>query len=110
MKPGSNRATSSYPRQCSRRLAVPLFVLAFMAALLDGANGAESPAARFHRDVKPLLNKYCSDCHMDGMKKGNLAFDEFANDEELLAKKDLWFAVLKNVRAGIMPPEKKDRP
>ena len=32
------------------------------------------------------------------------AFDGFVSDESLLARRELWSAVLKNVRAGIMPP------
>ena len=45
------------------------------------------------------------------MNKGNLAFDEFKSDDEMLAKKEIWWAVLKNTRAGLMPPQKrKTRP
>jgi len=75
------------------------------------ASGAEiKAAAHFRKDIQPILKEYCYDCHGDGMDKGNVAFDEFKSDEELLAKRDLWWAVLKNLRAGIMPPAKKPRP
>lgn len=84
------------------------FGLLFVAAK---AFGSESPEpARFQRDVQPLLVKYCYDCHGDGMNKGKVTFDEFKSHRDLLSKRDLWLAVLKNVRSGIMPPEKKDRP
>ena len=74
-------------------------------------SGAElKSAAHFHKDIQPILTKYCYDCHGDGMDKGNVAFDEFKSDAELLGKRELWWAVLKNVRAGIMPPAKKPRP
>ena len=39
-----------------------------------------------------------------------MAFDGFGSDESMLAKRELWSAVLKNVRAGIMPPAAKPRP
>src|SRR5438552_14494220 len=75
------------------------------------ASGAEiKAAAHFRKDIQPILKEYCYDCHGDGMDKGNVAFDEFKSDEELLGKRDLWWAVLKNLRAGIMPPAKKPRP
>jgi hypothetical protein len=75
------------------------------------ATGAESPAvARFQDDVQPILIDYCYRCHADGMKKGNVAFDGFASDEAMVANRDFWWAVLKNVRAGIMPPAKEPRP
>ena len=47
---------------------------------------------------------------MDGMKKGGVAFDELGSDENLVAKRELWLAVLQNTRAGLMPPPKKPRP
>jgi hypothetical protein len=44
------------------------------------------------------------------MEKGKVAFDQFTSHEEMLGRKQVFFAALKNVRAGIMPPEKKPRP
>src|SRR6266480_5424022 len=73
--------------------------------------GAKNPAgAHFRKQVQPILVQYCYDCHGDGMDKGKVAFDEFKSDEELLGKRDLWWEVLKNLRAGIMPPERKPHP
>ncbi len=78
---------------------------------LVGARAAElSPAAQFRQDIRPILTEYCFDCHADGMNKGGVAFDEFKSDDALLANHDLWLAVLKNVRSGMMPPPKKSRP
>ena len=60
-----------------------------------------SPAiAQYRKDIKPILEKFCFDCHADGANKGNMALDEFNDDNDLLAHKAQWFAVLKNVRAG----------
>jgi hypothetical protein len=86
-------------------------VLLFLTAFCSGGGAAELPAAlRFRQNARPILEKYCSDCHFDGAKKGNVAFDEFASDEAIFAKHDLWQAVLKNTRAGLMPPAKKPQP
>jgi hypothetical protein len=75
------------------------------------ASGEEVPAvAHFRNTVRPVLEKYCSDCHADGMNKGGVAFDQFKSDQALLADHDLWLRVLKNVRAGLMPPANKPRP
>jgi len=87
---------------------VALLVSAAFCPLCFGAN---NPAgAHFRKQVQPILVQYCYDCHGDGMDKGKVAFDEFKSDEELLGKRDLWWEVLKNLRAGIMPPERKPRP
>src|SRR2546426_1890439 len=86
--------------------------LALVCPALSYAVSNAPPAsfARFQSDVLPILKEYCFDCHGDGMNKGKVAFDEFKTPDELLARKELWMAVLKNVRAGLMPPEKKPRP
>jgi len=73
--------------------------------------GADNPAvSRFQEDIQPILIDYCYRCHADGAKKGGVAFDGFLSDESMMGKRDLWWAVLKNVRAGIMPPAEKPRP
>ena len=98
-------------RVIGRWIAAPPAGLLAFALLEPGARAAEIPAAaHFRKDVQPLLKKYCSDCHADGAKKGGVAFDEFASDAAMLARHDLWLAVLKNTRAGLMPPAKKPQP
>src|SRR5256885_12419953 len=92
----------------ARLRLVGTIALALMSPRLSGA---ENPAAaHFRKDIQPILVQYCYDCHGDGMNKGKVTFDEFKSDTDLVAKRDLWLAVLKNLRAGIMPPEKKPRP
>ena len=71
---------------------------------------AEPRAAHFHATVQPILKEYCSDCHEDGANKGGIAFDAFKSDGALLASNALWLDVLKNLRAGLMPPQNKPRP
>jgi hypothetical protein len=82
------------------------------AAAAPTSRGGPVPSARatFERDVKPILAKYCSDCHADGADKGNVAFDAFPTEDALIQDSTLWFKVLKNVRAGMMPPAKKPQP
>lgn len=64
----------------------------------------------FRKDIRPLLENYCYDCHADGAKKGNIAFDDFKTDQAALEDRELWGHVLKNLRAGLMPPQKKSQP
>jgi hypothetical protein len=89
--------------------AVVLFIVASPVA-----RGAEVPAtagaAEFRRDIQPILARYCYDCHADGANKGNIAFDELKTDDALVHNPDFWWKVLKNVRAGLMPPARKPQP
>src|SRR5690348_16676045 len=83
--------------------------LLFVAA--SATRGATSdPAADFRKNVQPILAKYCYDCHGDGEHKGQVSLDSFKTNDALLSNHDLWWRVLKNTRAGIMPPRKKDQP
>ena len=83
-------------------------VIGIAFLLLGGvASNADVPAtAQFRKDVQPILKEFCYDCHGDGAKKGAVAFDELKSDAQMLDHK-LWLKVLTNVRAGLMPPEKK---
>jgi hypothetical protein len=83
-----------------------------MLALLGRpATSADSKATeQFRKEVQPILAKYCFDCHADGANKGKVAFDAFKSDDELVGKRELWHAVLKNTRANIMPPSRRPRP
>ena len=88
-------------------------VVAFFVLLLGAtrpASGSTLSSDLYEKNIQPLLEKYCYDCHGDGASKGKVSFDTFKSHQEMLGRRDLWLAVLKNVRAGIMPPEKKDRP
>ena len=69
-----------------------------------------SAAVRYRDQIEPILVDSCFACHGDGMKKGNVAFDGFASDDARVHDRDFWWGVLKNVRAGIMPPVGKPRP
>src|SRR5882672_9657927 len=77
---------------------------AFFCLVLSGF-AQSSPVSSFHQKVEPILSQYCYDCHGDGMHKGGIAFDELKTDAALLDSQ-LWLKVIKNVRTGLMPPQK----
>ena len=93
-----------------------LFTWSILASLLwllassPRAFADDSPAGTFHELVQPVLADYCYSCHGEGVKKGGVVLDAFDNDKTLLASRELWFNVLKNVRSGVMPPAGKPRP
>ena len=62
----------------------------------------------FNREVEPVLDQYCYDCHGGGATKGNVDLDDFRTDDQV-RNHALWWRVMKNVRAGIMPPADKPR-
>ncbi len=84
-------------------VATPALLPAAPAASTEATPTADA-VALFHRNIEPLLVDYCYGCHGDGVSKGQVAFDGFDTSEALIADTRLWMAVLKNVRAGVMPP------
>ena len=54
--------------------------------------------------IQSILETHCYECHGEGARKGGVEFDGFAGDTEWVADAALWHRVLKNVRAGLMPP------
>ena len=77
---------------------------------LAPASAAGADALEFQRDIRPLIGKYCSDCHADGASKGGVDFDQMGETNGIPGNPRLWLEVLSNVRAGLMPPARKERP
>ena len=79
------------------------------AAVKSSKQSIDSSALQqFHQTVEPILKDRCYDCHGDGEKRGGLALDALKTDDQILRNPELWFKVLRNTRAGIMPPKKKN--
>ncbi len=84
-------------------------IAAFLLLAVSHAPAAQ-PVDDFHHSIEPILSHYCYDCHGDGEHKGGVTLDGLSSDDALLNNRDFWWRILKNVRAGIMPPQKSDRP
>ena len=80
------------------------FLCSGFACLQPAAAFAVDPIVEtFERDVQPILDQYCYDCHGDGSEKGGVRLDGFEGAAALHDQK-LWMRALRNVRAHIMPP------
>ena len=107
-------------RPSSRRSALRILVQSaffiltcalFLLLLIEPSSAAEPLMGdRFRESIEPILADHCYRCHGVGIKKGGVTLDEFPTDESLLARPELWYDVLKNVRAGLMPPADRPRP
>ena len=65
--------------------------------------------AQFEKEILPILEAHCYQCHGDGEDKGKVRFDSFGSTAELMKQPELWMHALKNIRSGTMPPAKKKR-
>ncbi len=98
------------PASASRCIRVTFAALVLAIAAQQSLRAEAPGAVRFRESIRPILVTYCYDCHGNGSRKGGMAFDKFASDEALLGEHDQWWAVIKNLRAGVMPPQGEPRP
>jgi hypothetical protein len=71
---------------------------------------ASAPAADFARDIKPLLAKYCYDCHDTATRESGLDLERFSDLSTILPERALWGSVLEKVESRQMPPPKEENP
>src|SRR5665213_1829941 len=91
----------------------PFIVASLLTASLMASRpvkAVDSPAADFKKNIQPVLEEYCYDCHGGGENRGGVALDAFNSTTNFTGGRDVWWRVLKNLRAGLMPPAKKSQP
>jgi hypothetical protein len=89
------------------------FTARTLAALLPltlvfAASSRAFAAPDFSRDIKPLLAKYCYDCHGAATQKSGLDLERFADFTAVQSERPLWGAVLEKVESLQMPPPKEE--
>jgi hypothetical protein len=94
----------------SMRIGLLLGFLGIGSVVAAASPASSVSTAAFRKEIRPLLENYCFDCHGDGSKKGNVSFDTASSDQELLGNHELWLKVLKNLRSDLMPPPQKKQP
>ncbi len=102
---GSLHLASSY-----RRTALAQILAAGALATFAVSSRAADPAIAFKKQIVPLLEDYCYDCHGEGTKKGDFALDKYQSLNAHLNNIELWFSVWKNVQSQLMPPAGKQQP
>ncbi len=91
-------------------LSSPVFVL--MLTALAATAAAQQPAAQsYAKDIRPVLEKYCWDCHGDGEKKGDVVLDADASEAAIVKNRKLWMGAMFHIEQWTMPPtDKKTQP
>ncbi len=92
------------------RLPASFALLIGCGLLLPVASAPAAESMDFAKDVQPLLQKYCWDCHGDDAKKGDLNLDRFKTEADVVKERKVWDTVMFNLDNWLMPPAKKDQP
>ncbi len=92
----------------TRLLAIIGLLLCGTAAAAPPDNGADTRT--FDSKFRPLLERYCGECHRGDKPKGDLHLDRvtlYLTDADM---REQWAVILDRMQAGEMPPEDKPRP
>ncbi|MBL6766150.1 MAG: DUF1592 domain-containing protein, partial [Verrucomicrobiae bacterium] len=81
----------------------------FLAVTFSAFVAASSAfAADFARDIRPLLETHCFDCHGDEEKpKGGANLERFKTDDDVMRDRAVWGGVLEKMESHQMPPPKR---
>ena len=80
-------------------LLLAAFTAAFSAAL------RQARAEGFDSDVRPLVARYCAECHSTADTTGDLDLAPFATATDVAADPAPWQLAADQLRSGAMPPE-----
>ncbi|MEQ1852616.1 MAG: DUF1592 domain-containing protein, partial [Chthoniobacteraceae bacterium] len=70
---------------------------------------AAAAAADFEREIRPLLEAHCFDCHGDEAKpKGGVNLERFRTDADVMRDRAPWFGVFEKIESHQMPPPKRE--
>jgi hypothetical protein len=81
-----------------------ILVAVVSALSLTGSAIGATPVLVYERDIVPLFQKYCYECHGDGMHKAELALDEYKTAADVQRARKQFEAVLRQVGRHEMPP------
>ena len=101
-----------------RNIRIPFFskpmtglvLLLVVFASGQGREVIKSDLDGFRQNVKPLLQKYCVDCHGPDKQKGDMRLDTIDPDVVGGTSFDQWEDVREAFNSGEMPPKEKPQP
>ncbi len=80
-----------------------------LAALAAAEPGAAGPIT-LEKDIVPVLEEYCFDCHNPDKQKGDINLEGISGNPKLNEHREAWDKVAEVLENGDMPPEKKPQP
>jgi mono/diheme cytochrome c family protein len=92
-------------------------VVSFFSGQALGVAATDAPlptkdqlATSYQKEILPIFETYCYDCHGDGTKKGELSLDHFKNIDAMIADRDIWKRIRNHIDVRLMPPPDEEAP
>ncbi len=79
----------------------------FLVTAVVFASAASLGAATFEKDILPLLETHCLDCHDADAKKGDLDLSRFTDEAAAMQDRAIWRSVFEKIESHQMPPPKR---
>ncbi|MFM8250857.1 MAG: DUF1592 domain-containing protein [Planctomycetota bacterium] len=65
---------------------------------------------KYDADVRPLLQKYCFDCHSGEKPESGIALDRYREETARTTQRAAWQKINRQLQGRIMPPRDHDQP
>ena len=83
-------------------------VLLFMGLVLS--NESDAKLTDYRRNIIPLLEEYCLDCHSNDKAEADINFDDFRTIKDIKKESKVWIKVDRMLSSRQMPPRESDQP
>src|SRR5271170_7020141 len=93
------------PRFVTGLVSLGLFATVIPAARAADAPTLEQAAAEYTNAARPLLAKYCLECHSAEALEGDLDLERFAALGDVRKATGVWLKVAEMLDNGEMPPK-----
>ena len=91
-------------------VGTPVAVLIGMAIAACLPPVASAAAPSYSSEVRPLLARYCGECHAGDSPAGGVGFDRLTEAAARTTERASWQKVLRQVEASVMPPADAAQP
>jgi hypothetical protein len=68
------------------------------------------PKPTYAKDVRPILKQYCVSCHSGATPAAGLNLTKIDDPTKMVANRAAWDKIVRNVSAGLMPPQGLPKP
>lgn len=76
----------------------------------DRSQADPAVPGRYDVDVRPLLQKYCFDCHVGDLAQAGVTLDVYREADAKTRDRAIWQKVLRQLQGKVMPPEEAAQP
>lgn len=82
------------------QVRTPVYFFTILFPLLS-----QAAAPKYADAVKPLMDKYCANCHNAEKHKGSVDLSGFSDNLSVIKDRKLWVKCLEQMESGDMPPD-----